>query len=377
LKALQAQLAMVEQSVKSAGRVTPGVYETVKKMKGMVEMIIEPAIVDAHAADQDLVYVTYKEIESCDTVYRAWVDVDIADGWALLNKTNTEWNGCSGSVEELKIRFGKCLDDRDDFVRHNNTVCCQTHTMCPSEGHCETVKLDQAHVGCDYKTKKPEECFAHAESLIASLEGYFIEQDERYEALRMQCGKFSAAVKSKVAECSYLQEAVNSKVGETNDWANRYNKGGKQFESNCHERCATYTQCRKEKEGQYMRITGPCESGDYAAGNGCVMNREADRRNEWESTQLIKCMLEHYCTGGKFEEDLLEKCADEIHSCHLVIDYPVVPELIPCEIPDCPNCPGCDECIDRPYYQYVTPCYSGGPSNGCVSVEKPECPGWC
>jgi len=66
-----------------------------------------------------------------------------------------------------------------------------------------------------------------------------------------------------------------------------------------------------------------------------------------------------------------------LRSCHLVIDYPKVPELIPCEIPTCEACPGCDECLDRPYYQYETPCYSNGPANGCVSVEKPECPGWC
>ncbi len=39
LKALSEQLAMVEQSVKAAGKVTPGVYATVQKMKGMVEKV--------------------------------------------------------------------------------------------------------------------------------------------------------------------------------------------------------------------------------------------------------------------------------------------------------------------------------------------------
>mmetsp|Transcript_38104 Transcript_38104/g.93198 ORF Transcript_38104/g.93198 Transcript_38104/m.93198 type:complete len:399 (-) Transcript_38104:37-1233(-) len=377
LKALNEQLSMVEQSVKAAGKVTPGVYATVQKMKGMVEKVIEPAIVEAHGADQQLVYVTHKEVLACDTSYQSFVDNDIAEGWAVLNKTKTEWSGCEGDVEVLKQRFAKCLDDRDLLVQHNNTICCQEFAMCPSEGHCETVKLDQAHVGCDYKSKKPEECFAHAESLVASLEGYFIEQDARYEALRLQCAKFTSAVKAKVAECAYLQEAVNAKVSETNDWAERFNNGGEAFTQKCATRCADYKTCRKEKETQYLKITGPCESGDYAAGNGCVMNREQDRRNEWESTQLIKCMLQHYCEGGHFEEELLEKCKKQIKSCHLIIDYPKVPELIPCEIPTCEACPGCDECLDRPYYQYETPCYSNGPANGCVSVEKPECPGWC
>ena len=39
LKALSEQLSMVEQSVKAAGKVTPGVYATVQKMKGMVEKV--------------------------------------------------------------------------------------------------------------------------------------------------------------------------------------------------------------------------------------------------------------------------------------------------------------------------------------------------
>jgi hypothetical protein len=377
LKALQAQLAMVEHSVKSAGKVTPGVYQTVQKMKTMVEQVIEPAIVDAHNADQELVYVTHKEILAEDERYRSYVDSEIEEGWKILNATQTKFTGCSHDVENLKARFGQCLDDRDVLVQRNNSVCCQEFAMCPHDGDCEVVKLDQAHVGCDYKSRRPEECVAHAEKLIESLEGYFQEQDGRFEALKLQCSKFTAAVKAKVAECAYLQEAVNAKVSEVKQIQEEINGGGEKMMNDSKQRCIDYKMGRKAKETQYITITGPCEAGDYASGNGCVMNREVDRRNEWESTQLIKCMLQHYCEGGHFDEELLDKCKKQIHSCDLIIDYPKVPEAIPCEIPDCPSCPGCDECLDRPYYQYQTPCYAGPPADGCVSVEKPECPGWC
>mmetsp|Transcript_54109 Transcript_54109/g.118601 ORF Transcript_54109/g.118601 Transcript_54109/m.118601 type:complete len:399 (-) Transcript_54109:65-1261(-) len=377
LKALQTQLAMVEHTVKAAGKVTPGVYETVKKMKNMVEQVIEPAIVDAHNADQELIYVTFKEIVAEDTQYRSFVDTVIAEGWKILNSTKSKWTTCGVDVEVLKSRFSECLDHRDSLVQHNNTVCCQEYAMCPHDGDCEVVKLDQAHVGCDYKSRHPEECVAHAQKLISSLKGYFQEQDERFEALHEQCTKFNAAVKAKVAECAYLQEAVNAKVAEVLQITEEINGGGQKMMNDSKQRCIDYKIGRKTKEAQYLSVAGPCEQGDYASGNGCVMNREADRRNEWESTQLIKCMLEHYCQGGKFDEELLEKCKKEIHSCHLVIDYPRVPELIPCEIPECESCPGCDECLDRPYYQYQTPCYAGPPAEGCVAVEKPECPGWC
>ncbi len=41
--------------------------------------------------------VTHREIVACDTSYQSWMDSDIAEGWAVLNKTNTEWVGCTGA----------------------------------------------------------------------------------------------------------------------------------------------------------------------------------------------------------------------------------------------------------------------------------------
>ena len=52
---------------------------------------------EAHGADQQLVYVTHKEVLACDTSYQSFVDNDIAEGWAVLNKTKTEWSGCEGA----------------------------------------------------------------------------------------------------------------------------------------------------------------------------------------------------------------------------------------------------------------------------------------
>jgi len=391
LAALESQLSMVEQSVKAAGRVTPGVYQTVKKMKSMIEQIIEPAIKDAHAADHSLVTITHAEILGCDKAYRAWVDKDIAAGWAILNKTKTEWVSCVGSVEQLKKKYTKCLEERDLLVRHNNTICCHEFSMCSAVGDCETVKLDQAHVGCDYRTKSHAECFAHAQKLISSLEGYFKKQDERFEQLRAQCAKFRSVTKGKIAECAYLREAVNSKVSEANKIANDVNNGAARLKKDCKNRCVEYNKCRAKTEGQYTKVTGllPTYSKDgvkgpgckrqdqWAHGNGCVMNREGDRKQEWVSTQLIKCMLEHYCQGGKFDEKLLAKCKKSIHVCPLVIYYPKWKPQIPCKVPDCgAKCKGCSDCVDRPYYQYETPCQAIK-VQGCTSVEKPECPGWC
>ena len=159
--------------------------------------------------------------------------------------------------------------------------------------------------------------------------------------------------KAKVAECAYLQEAVNAKVHETNEFAEQFNDAARATEQNCKKACAEYKECRAKTVAAYLKVVGPCEADNaYGSGGDCVKNREADRKSEWEATQIISCLLKHYCESGKFVEDELDTCKSLIDSYHLAITYPKVPEEIPCVIPECGECPGCDECLDRPYYQY-------------------------
>mmetsp|Transcript_10736 Transcript_10736/g.25616 ORF Transcript_10736/g.25616 Transcript_10736/m.25616 type:complete len:623 (-) Transcript_10736:88-1956(-) len=378
--ALRAEFAAVQAQVKQAGRVTPGVYETVRKLLSMVDTIITPAIQESHASDQLLVHVLANEIVACDAMYKGFLEGEKKAAEHALTTVKTEFEGCAGSVESLKARYNKCLDDRDVLVRHNNTICCQEHAICSRHsgyGDCETIKLDQGFHGCDYRTHSGQECFASAKAAMAPLEGYFARQDAAFEKVRFECSKFNAAVRAKIAECAYLAEAVNAKVSEANDAAAEHNAAGRKAAEVCKQRCAEYQSCRKSTEQKYKEVIGPCESTEaYGSGN-CVKGREQDRHREWQATQEIGCMLRHYCKGGTFKEEDLESCKTEIATEHLVIEYPPVPELLPCLVTECEECPGCDECLDRPYYQYEQPCYHPQPAAETVCVEEGECPDWC
>jgi hypothetical protein len=380
LAALQSEFAAVESQIKSAGKITPGVYATVQKLQSMVTSIIEPAIVESHAADQLLVLTVFREVIACDAQYKKFLNGDKAKAQTALSTVKTEFDHCGGTVEELKEKYAKCLDDRDVLVRHNNTVCCQEFAICSSPtgyGDCEIVKLEQGFAGCDYKTMTGEECFARARAMVAPLQGYFAGQDKKYEAVRYECAKFSAATKAKIAECSYLQEAVNAKVQETNAFGEQFNDAARTTEQNCRQACAEYKECRTKTVAAYLQVVGPCETTSSYGGGDCVKNRESDRKNEWETTQTIACLLKHYCDGGHFDEKNVEDCKASISSYHLAVSYPKVPDEIPCEIPDCGSCPGCDECLDRPYYAYETPCYATPTDEAPTCVEQPECPEWC
>jgi len=378
--ALKKEFQLVEQQIKQQGKITPGVYSTVQKLSQMISSIIEPNIEEAHAADQLLLNVVFSEISMCDAKYKKFVNGKLKKGQMAMATVKTEFDHCGGTVEQLKEKYEKCLNERDVLVRHNNTVCCQEFAMCSSAtgyGDCEHVKLQEGFVGCDYKSHSGQECFAAVKGMVAPLEGYFKGQDAKYEAIRHECQKFTAATKAKVAECSYLQEAVNAKVKETNEMGREVNEAGEALTRDSHDECAEYQQCRQTTEAAYVKLVGPCATGAYDAGGDCVKNREADRHNEWQATQLIKCMLDHYCQGGEFKDELLEQCKASISSYHLSLIYHKVPELLPCEIPTCPTCPGCDECVDRPYYQYETPCYGQPLGDAPVCVEQGECPEWC
>lgn len=360
--------------------ITPGVYETIKKLQKMVESIIEPAILEAHAVDQMLIHKVFAEISECDAVYTKFKNGQMKQAEIALRSVKTKWDGCGGSLEERRQKFAECLDHRDALVQANNTKCCAAHSMCPNPtgyGDCEIVKLDQGFVGCNYRTKTGDECYAHAEKLIGSLTGFFTAQDKKYEVARAECEQFHAATKAKIAECAYLQESVNALVTEITDIKTIIDEKSELAVSQSKDECASYKKCRVAKIEQYLELLGPCNLNQYGSGGECVKNREADRHGEWDATQTIKCMLDHYCQGGKFEQDLLDQCKQSIATDHLILEYPTLTEEVPCGVPDCPDCPGCDECLDRPYYQYQNPCYSPPLPEVPVCVEQGECPEWC
>ncbi len=115
-------------------------------------------------------------------------------------------------------------------------------------------------------------------------------------------------LQAKIAECSYLQEAVNAKVRETNQFGEEFNDAARKTEQNCKQACAEYKECRAKTVAAYLQVVGPCETTSSYGGGDCVKNRESDRKSEWETTQTIACLLKHYCDGGHFDEKNVEDC---------------------------------------------------------------------
>eukprot|EP00451_Oxyrrhis_marina_P001313 CAMPEP_0204264190 /NCGR_PEP_ID=MMETSP0468-20130131/8846_1 /ASSEMBLY_ACC=CAM_ASM_000383 /TAXON_ID=2969 /ORGANISM="Oxyrrhis marina" /LENGTH=465 /DNA_ID=CAMNT_0051239029 /DNA_START=22 /DNA_END=1419 /DNA_ORIENTATION=+ len=379
ISALEQEFQMVQEQIRMSGRVTPGVYATVRKLAALVETVIEPNILESHATDQMLVDMVVGEISVCGATYQRFADGKFKQDQLAIWASMTEFKGCGGTIVEIKEKFGQCLDDRDAILKRNITACCQAHEICANDyGNCENVKLEAGFAGCDYRTHSGEECFRAVRGLISPLEGYFRQADEKYEALRAQCELYGAATKAKFAECMYLQEAVNSQVEHANELGLQINTDGSVVAKDAIIHCVMMDECYDAAVAQYNTTVGPCEAtGDYGSGGDCVKNREADRHAEWTSVQVIKCMLDHYCEGGQFKEDLLKECQESITTYKLEIDYRGIPAKVDCIDIDVPMGEAVDNCVDRPYDIYDIPCEPTPMAEAPVCVEDGECPEWC
>lgn len=381
---LQNEFELMQQQIRTAGRITPGVYATVQKLSHMVATIIEPSILEAHASDQMLVDLLFSEITMCDATYSKFTMGKRKQSLAELAAEALEVKKSEDALAFKKQQYTKCLDDRDFLVARNSTVCCQATLACPGDGYgdCDRVKLSEGFVGCDYKANTGEECFKNAKALVSPLEGYFAKNHMTYIRLQSECTNFDTALKAKFSECNYLLEAVNSHVNDINGVGSQVGNHSSDVAAEIIIQCASYDECHANTTAAYNKTVGPCardqKEGEYGVDQGaCVMAREHDRKQEWDSTQIIKCMLDHYCAGGNFEEQLLEECKKSITNYHLAIRYPEVLPPLDCDDGVFPDVLPADSCVDRPYDQFLGPCESLPLESAPMCVESGECPDWC
>mmetsp|Transcript_19391 Transcript_19391/g.46710 ORF Transcript_19391/g.46710 Transcript_19391/m.46710 type:complete len:421 (+) Transcript_19391:59-1321(+) len=376
LVAVQSEFAQVEKVIQRSG-VTPEVLATVKKLLGMVTDIIEPAIQEAHGSDGLLVLTVFREIIDCDARYSHFLSGNKKTSELGINSLREKWQDTLVKVMQMKEDFTACETSRNLALQRNSTACCAAYSACPaSSGDCEVVKLQHGFAGCDYKASSGVECFEQAKAMVSPLLGYFQNQDKRYEEAAAQCTKTSSEAGAKVNECEYLNEAVNAKVSEANDLAQSVNETSVAVVGTCQKMCDDYTQCRSKAEDAYARTVGPCEANEDGVGGECVKNREVDRKNEWDTTQTIKCMLTHYCEGGKFDEELLAKCKTEIETDHLEIVYPKVPPRTPCSVEEPQSIPETDEVPVTPWVNQ-NECAQLPEPEAPACFEEGECPEWC
>lgn len=246
---------------------------------------------DAVFAQQEILYAKADEI-------RGWITEH--------NKLVIEWDA----------RAEKFIAARDVWtITHNNktTTCCAKDNAAVVD----VAYLEPYHQ-CDFKAPEADECISKATNNVHSyVEPYFTNGFNHYLELVRNCDFLGNLTVAKHQLFTAADEDCDNYEEKTRSKADLIATETATFEHNW----ATL------RDGYRTNIT--IMEDEYTGKEAQVKSDEADRKNEWESTQIIKCMLVNYKAGGGFDDASLSKCKDASGDIdHLVIVYPAMVERI-------------------------------------------------
>mmetsp|Transcript_34620 Transcript_34620/g.83577 ORF Transcript_34620/g.83577 Transcript_34620/m.83577 type:complete len:393 (+) Transcript_34620:73-1251(+) len=339
LAALQEQLAHVKESMQVAGKITPGVYKHVQSMKALIVNTIEPAIKDSHEAQQKLIDLAHSGVEDAmDNELTNWVNAtypilcdNILDQWKIYNDSvigiNASRKDCNSNGEEYRVGYraaeqSKCTLEQMR-VKH----------YLPGRGSAV----------CQYHSASPDSCYeAYQETLleqIASLE-VFRNDKKRYDDQKAKHEREVKAAHTHRAAAETAKQRCEGLADAAEDAKEAYESKVSSLKQKIDSKCSA----SNTEYGQAVQtLTDECDR---------ALRNETDRIAEWNSTQIIKCMLDLYCGGKMWTEEELEKCKDDIQ-------YPFAIQ--------CPSTPGPNpRCPPVPF---PTPL---DPVPGCCDVPDPD-----
>jgi hypothetical protein len=310
-----------ELQAKAYMQVTPGVKEVIDKMVAMVEDQIEPAIKEAHRADQDILnakmaavaQINQQMIED-DKMLQS--QADIVRG--LINDQQAAaqaWDNAAALFVKTEKNYLSVYDE-------------QTKTCCARDNAAVLdVQYVPAYAACDYKDQESSgRCAERAADAVADIvENPFEEGLALYRKLRREC-------KQLTEELAAADEDTAHKFGEC---------GSRKLEEKAAAKLATeqekIVQQRWDDTVEWYNGNYTAAMLDYDTEHIRVEHDEADRVSEWGASGTIKCMLLNYKEGGGFDDAAQKKCEASVEIKGVVdIGYParvhqLVPELEPFE----------------------------------------------
>merc|ERR1711934_387705 len=309
---LKHQFHELQMQLKDGAKVTPGVKDTIDKMIDMVTDEIEPAINDAHAADQETLNVKMSAIAELNAGLES--DVELLHGEAdtvrkLIDDQQAAaaaWDSAASLFTQTQNNYHHTYDDQTDR-------CCQKDNSAVLD-----VEYVPAYVECDYTVPAGATCSKRARDAVSAIVTTpFTDGLVLYRKL--------------VGECASLTADLAAADKDTD--AKHLDCGRKKLAEKAASELASKEQARVQKQWDmtisYYNSNYTAMNTKYQKTKAVVKTQEADRKSEWEATQQIKCMLKAYEAGGTFDEATAEGCKEGIEV-KLDIGYPVeVQQMFP------------------------------------------------
>jgi hypothetical protein len=350
---LKDQFAELKAQASSGMEVTPGVKKTIDRMVTMCENEIEPAIKEAHAADQETLNTLMDAVQEENN--------EFTEKEALLQKDADNVRDLIADEHSKSAAWEKAADtftaDETDFLKKHAK---QTKKCCARDNAAVLdVVYVPAYASCDYKQQDSSgDCSKVARKDVADdVTGSFTNGLADYRKKRGSCKKRTAKLAAADDQCKSSWEACGSAKIAEKAAAKLAASERKRMQGEWDDAVAWYN-------GNYTALMKA-----YTDKETEVKKDEADRVEEWGAVQVIKCMLLSYKAGGQFDAATEKACSAKIVKVGIVdIGYPaVVKQIVPVLKPF-------EDQIDDSAYENTCDARKPAPAFSCVVGEPAALP---
>merc|ERR1711998_217177 len=169
---------------------------------------------------------------------------------------------------------------------------------------------------CDYTNQKTSgNCAAHARGAVGvAVNAPWTSGLKLFRRLRSECSALSETLESEDGETSSRITLCRAKKATALTLSREASRDQREIEKAWNAFVTKYNRDYEEKIGTYKTFETTVREVN-----------EHDRKQEWAAVQQIKCMLEHYKTGGGFNDAALQQCKSKIVTKGIVdIGYPAI-----------------------------------------------------
>jgi hypothetical protein len=306
---LKKDFAKLQNQLQAGAEITPGVKDTIDKLIKMVDDEIEPAIMEAHKADQEMLEADHTALVDLNEAYVGNRDALLADA-ASIRADQTSYNTNVGEWKAATEAYTLAAQVYTATYDHMNDICCQKDNA----GVLDVV-YTPAYYACDFSNDDTaDNCITDADTSIAGLTvDHFSAGKTKYDDLFAKCNKLKDDFQLATTDLDNKDQACDGERDDTKNLEQKIAADRSTFDPLWAVTVSNYngnwTQLLNAFDGTVSR----------------VHHDEADRKDEWKSTQEIECMLKAYMRSGTFDNDELDSCNRDVTMTHLDNIYPTAP----------------------------------------------------
>lgn len=316
---------------------------SVQKILDLIEKVMMPKVLEAHAANQNELIKLNKEVEKCGTTKNAQIKKSnhhksLYHKFSPMHKTCRA--GEAGSFQEKT----SCWEEEADKKKIMDLKC-QAFAMVKKQTADQTAnKAIMAKGGSEsaqsYVTRISSTVCGQCAGKGCSLLGHLKKDGEgkpkkcgydpytcgcgfrcRFDKAHDACELATQVYHKQLHKCKAADKQYHGKKAECDSIQDQMDDSSCKRAVRIKDACEAYAECDFDKKRAYKSL------------EQMVKQEEKDRQAEWRGLNRMKCLIVAF-EGGKVSSEEIANCKKKSHRTdHLVIKYPNLPKLLKCEVP--------------------------------------------